>query len=115
MADEQPSLWDLQRLIERNHADAREDILDLKTQLARSTADTEEKFRLYLLREVFEAKEAAREAREAAMVQRIGVLEEGRKSDKSQIRGAIMTAAGSVVATIIAAVILAAILGGGKP
>ncbi|MGI5418648.1 hypothetical protein [Actinomadura luteofluorescens] len=115
MADVDPSLWDLQRLIERNHQDSREDILDLKSQLARSTADTDEKFRLYLLREVFEAKEAAHAAREQAMLQRIGVLEEGRKSDKSQIRGAIVTAVASVVATIVAAVLLAAILGGGKP
>lgn len=106
MADD-PSLWDLQRLIERNHADAREDILDLKAQMARSVEQTDARFRLYLLREVFDA-------REASMLLRIGALEEMAKTSRAQVRGAIMAAVGSVVATIIAAIILSVILGG-KP
>lgn len=109
MADEQPSLWDLQRLIERNHADAREDILDLKSQMARVAEQTDARFRLYLLREVFDAKEAA-------MLLRIVNLEEAARTAKTQNRAAIMTAVGSVIATIIAAILLSALLGGGgKP
>lgn len=110
MADEQPSLWDLQRLIERNHADAREDILDLKAQMVRSAEQTEQRFNLYLLREVFDA-------REASMLLRIASLEEAARTAKFQNRAAIMTAVGSVLATIIAAIILSTLLGsgGGKP
>lgn len=107
MADD-PSLWDLQRLIERNHADAREDILDLKAQMARVAEQTDARFKEYVLREVADA-------REKSMLLRIGNLEEAAKTAKGQVRGAIMAAAGSVVATILAAIILSVILGGGKP
>jgi hypothetical protein len=107
MADEQPSLWDLQRLIERNHADSREDILDLKAQMARGVEQTDARFKEYVLREVFDA-------REKSMLLRIGNLEETSRTSRTQVRGAIMAAAGSVLATIIAAIILTVILGG-KP
>lgn len=109
MADEQPSLWDLQRLIERNHADSREDILDIKNQMSRSVEQTDARFRLYLLREVFDA-------REASMLLRISNLEDAAKTAKTQVRGAIMASAGSVVAGILIAIILSVVLGGGgKP
>lgn len=109
MADEQPSLWDLQRLIERNHADSREDILDLKAQMARGHEQTDARFKEYVLREVFDA-------REKSMLLRIGNLEEAAKTAKTQIRGALMASAGSVIAGILIAIILSVVLGGGgKP
>ena len=107
MADE-PSLRELKSLIERNHADVREDYLDLKTQVARDATALSDKLQQFVLKEVFEAKEAA-------MLQRIAALEESAKTSRGQVRGAVMAAAGSVIATIIAAIILSVILGGGKP
>ncbi|WP_395109771.1 hypothetical protein [Actinomadura sp. SCN-SB] len=103
----EPSLWDLQRLIERNHADAREDILDLKAQMASAAQANDERFRLYLLREVFEA-------REGSMLLRIGALEKSAETAKTQIRGALMASAGSVIAGILIAIVLSVVLGG-KP
>lgn len=107
MADE-PSLRELKSLIERNHADVREDYLDLKAQVARDATTLAEKLQQFVLKEVFEAKEAA-------MLQRIITLEDSAKTARGQNRAAIMTAVGSVIATVLAAIILTAILGGGKP
>jgi hypothetical protein len=107
MADEQPSLRELRNLIERNHADVREDYLDLKTQVARDMSSVLGQMQQFVLREVFEAKETS-------MLQRIASLEEAAKTARGQVRGAVMAAAGSVVATIITAIILSVILGG-KP
>lgn len=106
MADE-PSLRELKSLIERNHADVRDDYLDLKTQVARDSAALADRLQQFLLKEVFEAKESA-------MLQRIGALEEAAKTSRAQVRVAVMAAVGSVVATVLAAIILAAIYGG-KP
>jgi hypothetical protein len=105
---DEPTLRQLKELIERNHADARDDYLDLKAQVARAAEKNDEKFKLYLLREVFDAKEAA-------MLQRIGVLEESARTVRTQVRGAIMASAGSVIAGILIAIILSVILKGGKP
>ena len=107
MADE-PSLRELKNLIERNHADAREDYIDLKAQVARDMANVLNQMQQFLLREVFEAKEAA-------MLQRIATLEEAAKTARQQVRGAVMAAVGSIVATILAAIILSVLLKGGKP
>jgi hypothetical protein len=105
MADE-PSLRELKNLIERNHADVRDDYLDLKTQVARDSTDLADKLRQFVLKEVFEAKESA-------MLQRIIALEENAKTSRAQVRVAVLAAVASVIATVLAAVILAAI--GGKP
>jgi hypothetical protein len=105
MADE-PSLRELKNLIERNHADVRDDYLDLKTQVARDSTDLADKLRQFVLKEVFEAKESA-------MLQRIISLEENAKTSRAQVRVAVLAAVASVIATVLAAVILAAI--GGKP
>jgi hypothetical protein len=107
LADE-PSLRELKNLIERNHADAREDYIDLKAQVARDMANVLNQMQQFLLREVFEAKEAA-------MLQRIATLEEAAKTARQQVRGAVMAAVGSIVATILAAIILSVLLKGGKP
>lgn len=107
MADVDPSLWDLQRLIERNHADSREDILDLKSQMVRASEQTDQRFKLYVLREVADAKEAS-------MLLRVAALEEAAKTAKTQNRAALMTAVGSVIAAVLTAIILSVVLGG-KP
>lgn len=107
MADE-PSLRELKNLIERNHADTREDYVDLKAQFGRDLANVLQQMQQFVLREVFEAKESA-------MLQRISTLEEAAKTARVQVRGAILASAGSVVATLLTAIILAVILKGGKP
>lgn len=107
MADE-PSLWDLQRTIERNHAENREDILDLKAQMVRASEQNDDRFRLYLLREVFDA-------RESSMLQRIGSLEEAARTARGQVRTAILAATGSIVASVLGSIIMSVILKGGKP
>lgn len=99
-----PTLWDLQRLIERNHTDSRDDVLDLKAQIQQNAAQ----FERYVLREVYEA-------REAGMVQRISALEDAAKASRSAVRGAVYAAGGSVFATILAAIIMAVVFKGGKP
>lgn len=106
MADA-PTLWDLQRLIERNHTDNREDILDLKAQGTRDSANIAAQMERFVLREVYEA-------REAGMLQRIHALEEAAKTARTSVRNAVYAACGSVFATILAAVILAVIFKGGK-
>ena len=108
MADEQPSLRELKALIERNHADVREDYLDLKTQVARDATALSDKLQQFVLKEVFEAKEKA-------MLQRLEALEEAAKTSRGQVRVAVMAAVGSVVAAVLTAVILAAVFGGAKP
>lgn len=107
MADA-PTLWDLQRLIERNHGDSRDDILDLKLQITRDSERNAAQFERYLLREVYDA-------RETAMLQRIANLEDAAKSSRTAVRGALYAAVGSVIATILAAVVLAVVFKGGKP
>lgn len=106
MADA-PTNWDLQRLIERNHTDGREDILDLKTQVTNQANHIAAELQRFVLREVYEA-------REASMLARIGRLEEEAKTHRSQLRGAFYASLGSVVAAILTAIILAVIFKGGK-
>lgn len=103
-----PSLWEIQRIVERNHAETRDDIVDLKAQVTRDTAQLAAQLERFVLREVYEA-------REAAMLQRINVLEESAKASRSAVRGALYAAVGSVIATILATVILGVIFKGGKP
>jgi hypothetical protein len=103
-----PTLWDLQRLIERNHTDSRDDIIDLKAQVARDAAALAAQMERFVLREVYDA-------REAAMLLRIANLEDAAKASRTTVRGAVYAAGGSVIATILAAIILAVIFKGGKP
>ena len=103
-----PTLWDLQRLIERNHADTRDDIVDLKAQIAHQSQQNAAQFERYVLREVYEA-------REAALLRRVEGLEQQQKDSKAAVRNATYAAVASVIATVLAAVILAVILKGGKP
>lgn len=56
MANEQPSLWELQRLIERNHLEVREDYLSIKGELSQ-----------FVLREVYNSDEERRNQRFAAI------------------------------------------------
>jgi hypothetical protein len=108
VTDGAPTLWDLQRLIERNHTDSRDDIIDLKAQVARDAAALAAQMERFVLREVYEA-------RESAMLQRISALEEAAKTSRTAVRNAVYAAAGSVIATVLAAVIMAVIFKGGKP
>lgn len=109
MPDGAPTLWDLQRLIERNHTDSRDDIIDLKSQVARDAAALAAQMERFVLREVYEA-------REAAMLLRISNLEEAAKTSRTTVRNAVYASVASVFSTILAAIILAVIFkGGGKP
>lgn len=106
MTDE-PSLRELKNLIERNHADNREDYVDLKAQVARDISNVLAQMQQFVLKEVFDAKESA-------LLQRIATLEEAAKTAKAQNRLALMTAVGSVAATVIAAILMSVLLGGGN-
>lgn len=101
-----PTLWDLQRLIERNHNDSREDILDLKAQAARDSANLAAQLERFVLREVYEA-------REAAMLLRITNLEQQAKDARAAVRSATYAAIASVIATIVAAIIMGYLTKGG--
>lgn len=103
-----PTLWDLRQLIERNHTDSRDDIIDLKAQVTRDAASLAAQMERFVLREVYDAHKTA-------MLQRIDALEEAAKTSRTTVRNAVYAAGGSVFATILAAVILAVIFKGGKP
>lgn len=103
----EPSNGELQRLIERNHAENRDDILDLKTQVARDATINAQQMQQFVLRDVYAVEMAA-------MRERVARLEKEAESARAAVRGAIYAAVGSVLASIIAGVVLAMILKGGK-
>ena len=107
MADDAANweLRELKNLLERNHADNREDILDLKAQLARDVAHIIGQLDRYVLREVYAADKAALEARLARM-------EREQEASRNAARAAVYAAAGSIVATVLAAIILSQVLRG---
>lgn len=113
MADE-PSMWDLQHLIERNHADGKEDIADLKAQLARDTAHITSQLDRYLPREVYNAREETRTATQNASDRRIGLLEEDAKDTRRRASTAFYAAVGAIISGIVVGVALVVIMGG-KP
>lgn len=94
---------ELKGLIERNHTDSRDDLLDVKAQIEKIAAQ----FERYVLREVYDA-------RETAMLQRISNLEEAAKTSRTTVRNAVYAAGASVFATVLATIILAVIFKGGK-
>jgi hypothetical protein len=110
----EPSLWDILRLIERNHADNQNDILELKALIAEIRADSAIQLEKYLPREVYLAKEELRMRTDASQDRRIDVIEEEMRQARARTSTAIWTAIASVIATVLAAIILYAILGG-KP
>ncbi len=94
MADE-PANWErreLKNLIERNHADTREDILDLKAQLTQFMAQINTRLDRYLLREVYQVKQEAQD-------RRIQALEDERADNRRATRAAFLSA---VVAVLVA-------------
>ncbi|MFI0481750.1 hypothetical protein [Actinomadura sp. 9N215] len=94
----EPSNWELKSVIERNYAETREDIIDLKTQVARDSATYAAQLERYVLTAVYEAQRAA-------MLERIARLENQAESSRAAIRGAMYAAAASVVASLIVAVV----------
>lgn len=100
-------MWDLQRAIERNHADNREDILDLKAQLTDTKSTITAQLERFVLREVYEAQMAA-------MRERVSRLEDETKAARAAVRGAVYAALASVVASIVAGIVLAVLFRGGK-
>lgn len=100
-----PNMWDLQRLIERNHADGKEDIADLKNQLGRDVAHLSSQLTSYLPREVFNAKEETRQVERTAELMRITRLEEERAEIRRSNRTAILAAVVAVLAAVATVVI----------
>lgn len=108
MADE-PTNRELENLIKRNHTDSTNALTDLKNHV-------DAQFRLYLLRDVYDAREEARAIREAAQDSRMDRMEEDADSDRREAaehrrskweRFWIVTAAiAGGVATVVMTVIL---------
>jgi hypothetical protein len=93
--------WELRaikHLIERNHADTREDILDLKTQQAQFMAQINSQLDRYLPREVHQVKEDAQD-------QRIKALEDERADTRRASRTASLSAVVAIVAAIATVVL----------
>lgn len=95
MPDE-PGLGELSRKIEDFRRDVRDDFAQISAQLER-----------YVLREVYEA-------REAALHDRLSRIEREQESNRSSARAAIYAAVGSVLASITAGIVLALVLKGGR-
>lgn len=83
MADESPSNRQLESLINRNHADNREDILDLKTQVTRDIANLIAQLQQYVLKEVYEADKRALAARQEAVDDRFARNEQQAEADRA--------------------------------
>lgn len=110
MADEpyEPSNRALEALINRNHADNREDILDLKTQVTRDLANLVAQLQQYVLKEVYEADRRALAAREQAVADRFARNEAQAEADRREAaehhktnRTLFWSVAGLVIAAVI--------------
>lgn len=106
-------LRELRNLIERNHADAKEDYLDLKQQVARDVAAIGARMDQFVLREVFEAKEVAKQAQHDVLASRIADLESERKTGRAAVRAAIFAAVAAVAASVATAIIVPVLTKGG--
>lgn len=109
---DEPSLWDLQRLIERNHLDSQSDVSDIKSQIAEFRASTNTQMAQYVLREVYAAKEESRSVMDAEQNRRIAETAEEIRDARRRASTALWGAVGAVIATVMAAIILYALLGG---
>jgi hypothetical protein len=99
----EPTLWELKNIIERNYAETREDIIDLKAQVARDSQNYAVQLERYVLAAVYEAQRSA-------MLDRIARLEQQAESARAAVRAALYAAAASVVASLIVAVITTTVL-----
>jgi hypothetical protein len=104
VADE-PTNRELENLIKRNHADSREAMADLKNHV-------DAQFRLYLLREVYEAREAAAALREKAQDDRMDRMEADQENDRRETasshktnRTLFWTVAGGMCASLLTVVL----------
>lgn len=86
MADVEPSNRALESLINRNHADNREDILDLKSQVTREITNLVDRMQQYVLREVYDADRRAQAAREQVMNERLGSLQTQVNADRREAK-----------------------------
>lgn len=91
----EPTIGELGRKIEDFRRDVRDDFAAMSGQLQQ-----------YVLREVYDA-------REAALAERLTRIERALEAQKSQARAAIYAAVGSVVASVMAGIILAVLFKGG--
>lgn len=103
---EGPSLGELERLVERNHTEFREDILDLKTALAASAQAMAAQMERFVLREVYDTHRQALEAR-------VKDLEDGAEANRAHARTAIYTAIAAVVGAVVSAIVQALLYHGG--
>lgn len=111
MADE-PSNRELENLIKRNHADNRDDVLDLKTQLTREVSTLVAQLQQYVLREVYDADKRALAAREQAIHARFARLEADAEIDRREAashhrtnRTLFWTVAGGMLAAVVTVVL----------
>jgi hypothetical protein len=111
VADE-PTNRALEALINRNHADNREDILDLKTQVTRDIANLVAQLQQYVLREVYDADKRALAAREQAISDRFARIEADTEADRREAashhrtnRTLFWTVAGGMLAAVVTVVL----------
>lgn len=105
MVDE-TALRELRNLIERNHADAREDNLDFKQQTARDFAALGSRMDQFVLKEVYEAREAAGKARHDALVATVAELQAERATGRNAVRAAVFAAVAAIAASVATAIIV---------
>ena len=94
MPDE-PTMWELKRVVESGHRELSADITQLNDRLS-----------MYVLKEVYEAHRVADQ-------QRISALEAQNADVREQLRKVMWTAVTSFIAPLVTAVVLAFILRGG--
>lgn len=100
-----PTLFELKALIDRNHADSREDIVDLKHQLAAVQVAITAQLDRFLLKDVYAAETAA-------FRDRVSRLEKEAEASRAAVRAAVYAAVTSVVASIVAGIIMAVLVKG---
>ena len=107
MSDPNPP--DLRWVLERNHAETSADIARLEAQIAGIPVQMER----YVLAQVYEARERARDAREDARDARIKRIEDDDSAKVRGVRTAWLAAAGAIASTIGVEVINAVTRGTG--
>lgn len=127
MADEQPTLWEVRRTLERNHHETSADIADLKAQNARDLTTIVERLERYVLQAVYEADKRAAEISHQATLERIARVEAQNESQHKEMasqrdemaghhrmnRLLFWTVGGGILASIVTVVLTVLLTRGG--
>lgn len=109
---DEPTNRELVNLIQRNHADNRDDWLDLKTQFTRELGNLVAQLHAFVLKEVYEADKRALAAREQAIADRIARNEAETEAHRRETathhrtnRTLFWTVAGGMLAAVLTVVL----------